>query len=578
MNQGVPQSHGTQRRSCAPGANWNVQQVVRSKKTTRCLWHACKALGIGLLLMLLGACMATIGYFADQLSEAQEIRGNRTIKVKNESRGFHLNNLSYAGPIVMGVGGFIVVAACVMTFEARDSAAKVGPARSRLNQTASIKHTKSQRNRKSVPCQASKWDQQPGLFRTPSPNSQDVTKKQFTSGVIDFSKDTNENDNSHPTIKKSPSAPTLVEKKAAPRQRAPKFSGCALLNPELLQRYAASVDNPTYNSQTIKENLEQQQKNGSQVSMAMDLHFPNKGPVTLKVKDRRRQLERQTKIEDLEEVNEARKTEGIHSPQLPSVYSRFPEDFVPRKRNSIDLKTLEELNLKDSLKTSPRDFRKVSSPNFRKMSFDRLGSDRRSERSLGSRKASLDFKRSPDLRKHDYRKYSIERFTADCAKYLQEEAAGNASITASGENLRKQKMMKLHYSRSDDRRRSFDKFRGESQCSRYSLNAPENELKYFASSLDTEASDDSRVIDFDDQELANLSPDAIPSALVEEPELENLTETTEESQRFSTKLRNTNNTPKVNENIRNLEEAANEIEIYADDNESDTSVCDDDLT
>lgn len=45
------------------------------------------------------------GYFADQLSVAQEIRGNLTIRVKNESRGFHLNNLSYAGPIVMGVGG-----------------------------------------------------------------------------------------------------------------------------------------------------------------------------------------------------------------------------------------------------------------------------------------------------------------------------------------------------------------------------------------------------------------------------------------------------------------------------------------
>lgn len=46
-----------------------------------------------------------IGYFADQLSVAQEVRGNITIRVKNESRGFHLNNLSYAGPIVMGVGG-----------------------------------------------------------------------------------------------------------------------------------------------------------------------------------------------------------------------------------------------------------------------------------------------------------------------------------------------------------------------------------------------------------------------------------------------------------------------------------------
>lgn len=45
------------------------------------------------------------GYYADQLSVAQEVRGNLTIRVKNESRGFHLNNLSYAGPIVMGVGG-----------------------------------------------------------------------------------------------------------------------------------------------------------------------------------------------------------------------------------------------------------------------------------------------------------------------------------------------------------------------------------------------------------------------------------------------------------------------------------------
>ena len=45
------------------------------------------------------------GYYADQLSVAQEVRGNHTVRVKNESRGFHLNNLSYAGPIVMGVGG-----------------------------------------------------------------------------------------------------------------------------------------------------------------------------------------------------------------------------------------------------------------------------------------------------------------------------------------------------------------------------------------------------------------------------------------------------------------------------------------
>ncbi|KAI8426235.1 hypothetical protein MSG28_005151 [Choristoneura fumiferana] len=129
-------------------------------------------------------------YYADTLSVDEEVRGNATVSVKDEARGFHLNNLSYAGPIVMGFGGpplthntrvhglvpaqracfvpsnrveqrcvrrgsallsisvienstpcggvvpalcsrasFIVVAACVMTFEARDSAAKVTPAR-----------------------------------------------------------------------------------------------------------------------------------------------------------------------------------------------------------------------------------------------------------------------------------------------------------------------------------------------------------------------------------------------------------------------------------------------------------------
>lgn len=76
-----------------------------------------------MLLMALGAGMATIGkcrkinsefgfhsfiwlgYYAEDLSIGQEVRGNTTVRIKNESRGFHLNNLSYVGPIVMGFGG-----------------------------------------------------------------------------------------------------------------------------------------------------------------------------------------------------------------------------------------------------------------------------------------------------------------------------------------------------------------------------------------------------------------------------------------------------------------------------------------
>ncbi|KYQ51101.1 hypothetical protein ALC60_09748 [Trachymyrmex zeteki] len=605
MPQGSIQWQGTQRRACGPGANWNVQ-VVRGKVTTRCLWHACKALGIGLLLMLLGACMATIGYYADQLSVAQEIRGNITVKVKNESRGFHLNNLSYAGPVVMGLGGetrkmrntkknndcpqrdlnsrplvyktsalplsyrgsrsvigevsdtsaarFIVVAACVMTFEARDSAAKVVPARYRYNQASTVRSSKSQRNRRSTSSQTTKWDHQLGLFRvnrSPSPSTHEVSRKQLTAEFMQFSKDLREKGIAH-SIKKSPSAPTLIDKKS-PRRRSPKYAGCSLLNPELLQRHALSVDNPSYSPQISRESLEHQKMSGSQVSMAMDLHIPNKGPVTLKVKDRsdtarRHQLLRQTKVEDVEEVDEAVRPPPtlVHSPKLPGAYCRYPDDFVPRKRNSIDLRLLEELTVvtKEFSKASPRDFRKISSPNFRKMSFDRIGGDRRFDRTMGYRKASFEFRRSPDFRRGDYRKLSVDRFSVDCTRYMFDETEMK-SRTSSGENLRRQsRHPKLHHSRSDDnRRRSFDRHSKDPQSSRHSLNTQaimssgsDCEPKYFTTvSLDTEESrgdnsDESHVVDIEEANASALSDGPTEGdMLLEEPELENVTEIDVES-------------------------------------------------
>ena len=168
---------------------------------------------------------------------------------------------------------------------------------------------------------------------------------------------------------------------------------------------------------------------------------------------------------------------------------------------------------------------------------------------------------------------------------------------ASGENLKSQKQAKLYHSRSDDRRRSLDRFHGDSQSSRHSLNAnivvegcsPEYELKYFTTtSLDMEESkadilERSRMNDFEDQEGTNASPDAISKAntLLEEPELENFTE--EEVEGFTdlgieisvTQL--VDEKERRKENMRNLEEAADEIEVYADDNESESSTKDDAL-
>lgn len=46
-----------------------------------------------------------LGYYAEHISPHTETRNNSTVRVKADSKGIHLHNLSYAGPIVMGCGG-----------------------------------------------------------------------------------------------------------------------------------------------------------------------------------------------------------------------------------------------------------------------------------------------------------------------------------------------------------------------------------------------------------------------------------------------------------------------------------------
>ncbi|KAL0271551.1 UNVERIFIED_CONTAM: hypothetical protein PYX00_008609 [Menopon gallinae] len=271
---------------------WNVQ-VVRGKVTTRCLWNACKALSIGLFLMTIGAAMAIVGYYADQLSIRNEIRGNSTVKIKNESRGFHLNNLSYAGPIIMGIGGFIVVAACVMTFEARDSAAKVVPARFKpsMNSSTQLSSTKSTphtlRSLQRLDSKMNTSCQTPvskGSYKLSnlgsgdrSPVNDPLGRKLLTSAFVQFSRALMEDSldgsrhvwrkTNEANLNKSPSAPNLsaleealpirlkhndeaTKKKRTQRhqEKVRAIDRCTLLSPQLLQRQALSVDNQFYDT------------------------------------------------------------------------------------------------------------------------------------------------------------------------------------------------------------------------------------------------------------------------------------------------------------------------------------------
>ena len=203
------------------------------------------------------------------------------------------------------ISGFIVVAACVMTFEARDSAAKVVPARFKFNNTIKTsplsKKQLSERSssRRSTSCQT-KWDNHMGLYGAPcnktgsgrddtggiSPSCSEVmNRRALTAAFVQFSRALKNRQPSSDSgfsrlcnqpitnaITRSPSAPNLFIDNnlssdnrnqtpikprivnPSPRSRPkigdnslrPTGGGCALLSPNLLQRQALSMENPAY--------------------------------------------------------------------------------------------------------------------------------------------------------------------------------------------------------------------------------------------------------------------------------------------------------------------------------------------
>lgn len=298
-----------------------------------------------------------------------------------------MNSLS--SMFVCGLG-FIVVAACVMTFEARDSAAKVVPTR--------LKHSASHAHRHSKPSPAvssklhasmrvaPKWEQT-SLYRAAggSPGvGEALNRRALTAAFIQFSRDLQQAGPAQSTLSKSPSAPNLADTKllltpsvspflkshVSPQQRQrrsrnslrPSGSGCALLNPHsLLQRQALSMDNPDYNpyfspphsrqlsrqhsGKGSRESVEIElgavcQNHGSQASMAMDLHLPNDCPVTLRIKDRTKRSDtakrhafvRQSPVGDDEEAE--RRDAHSCSPRLPGYPAKVYDEINPCSRST----------------------------------------------------------------------------------------------------------------------------------------------------------------------------------------------------------------------------------------------------
>ncbi|GIY23691.1 uncharacterized protein CDAR_31971 [Caerostris darwini] len=89
---------------------------MKSCISCRCIWLCFKALSGGVLLIAIGVGMTVFGFYADTFAVQEQLdeETNTTVHVVNEHLKLHLHNLTYVGPVIMGLGGMMIVAACVL--------------------------------------------------------------------------------------------------------------------------------------------------------------------------------------------------------------------------------------------------------------------------------------------------------------------------------------------------------------------------------------------------------------------------------------------------------------------------------
>ncbi|VDM37269.1 unnamed protein product [Toxocara canis] len=100
---------------------------MRSYDVVITLWAACRAVVFGTIVIVVGMLMTVVGYFDVDLAKEErynEETGQKEIVI-NLSKRYQLKSLQYVGPVLMGIGSFILIIACVITLESRDKHAQI---------------------------------------------------------------------------------------------------------------------------------------------------------------------------------------------------------------------------------------------------------------------------------------------------------------------------------------------------------------------------------------------------------------------------------------------------------------------
>ncbi|MFH4977311.1 hypothetical protein AB6A40_004020 [Gnathostoma spinigerum] len=115
--------------------------VIKKSVDKKTLWAACRAVIFGTVVIVIGMLMTVVGYFDVDLSQVEKVNSITGAKETfiRWALKYQLKSLQYLGPILMGIGSFILIIACVITLESREKHAQV-------IQSESKKYWKDQNN------------------------------------------------------------------------------------------------------------------------------------------------------------------------------------------------------------------------------------------------------------------------------------------------------------------------------------------------------------------------------------------------------------------------------------------------
>nr|CAD2147399.1 unnamed protein product [Meloidogyne enterolobii] len=103
--------------------------IIKKCVDPKTLWSVCVTVIIGTIMMILALVMTVAGYFDSDYFVSETSQNGNTSKDKEKPVGwlrFILKSMQYVGPILMGLGMFLLIVACVITLESRDRHAQIG--------------------------------------------------------------------------------------------------------------------------------------------------------------------------------------------------------------------------------------------------------------------------------------------------------------------------------------------------------------------------------------------------------------------------------------------------------------------